>query len=154
MKKILLPLLLIIGFSISMNSQSKLNWEDNYEKAVKKAKKEKKPVLVFFTGSDWCGPCKMLKADFFKTKRFKKIADNNFVLYEADFPKRKGNNLSEEKRKKNFWLSGMYDVNSYPTIVIIDSNGKEIARKKSYNLMRDPSYHFRFLKDVLGKQNI
>ena len=76
------------------------------------------------------------------------------MLYEADFPKRKGNNLSDEKRKKNFWLSGMYDVNSYPTIVIIDANGKEIARKKSYNLMRDPSYHFRFLKEVLGKENI
>jgi thioredoxin-related protein len=153
MKNIFLPLLLIIGLSMSMNSQSMLNWEDNYEKAVKKAKKEKKPVLLFFTGSDWCGPCKMLKADFFKTKRFKKIADDNFVLYEADFPK-KSRTLSEEKRKKNYWLGGMYDVNSYPTIVIIDANGKEIARKKSYNLMRDPSYHFRFLKDVLGKQNI
>jgi thioredoxin-related protein len=153
MKNIFISLLLIIGLSISMNSQSMLNWEDNYEKAVKKAKKEKKPVLLFFTGSDWCGPCKMLKADFFKTKRFKKIADNNFVLYEADFPK-KSRAMSEEKRKKNYWLGGMYDVNSYPTIVIIDANGKEIARKKSYNLMRDPSYHFRFLKDVLGKQNI
>ncbi len=153
MKKIFLLLLLVIGFSISMNSQSKLNWENSYDKAIKKAKKEKKPILVFFTGSDWCGPCKMLKADFFKTKRFQKIADDYFILYEADFPKRKGN-LSEEKRKKNYWLGGMYDVNSYPTIVIIDANGKEIARKKSYNLMRDSSYHFRFLKEVLEKQDI
>ena len=153
MKRIFLILLLIIGFSLSMNSQSSLNWEDTYDKAVKTAKKEKKPVLVFFTGSDWCGPCKMLKVDFFKTNRFKKIAEENFVLYEADFP-RKRENLSDEKRKKNFWLSGMYDVNSYPTIVIIDANGKELARKKSYNLMRDPSYHFRFLKEVLKNQNI
>ena len=38
----------------------KLNWMPNYKKALKKSKKERKPVLIYFTGSDWCGPCKKI----------------------------------------------------------------------------------------------
>ena len=37
-----------------------LNWSPTFKEALKKSKKEKKPVLIYFTGSDWCGPCKAL----------------------------------------------------------------------------------------------
>ena len=47
-------------------------------------------MLIFFTGSDWCGPCKMLVEDFFESDKFKEIAEKEFVLYEADFPRNKG----------------------------------------------------------------
>ena len=149
MKKVIISLLFVVGFSfISFGQSHDVKWQEDYDKAVKKAKKQNKPILLFFTGSDWCGPCKMLVSDFFESKKFSKIADESLIVYEVDFPRNK-DLITQKQRKKNYYLSRMYDVNSYPTIVIIDKNGNEIARKKSYNLMRDPSYHFNFLKKAL-----
>ena len=42
-----------------------VNWQTDYKSVLKQAKKDKKNVLVYFTGSDWCPPCKMLKRDLF-----------------------------------------------------------------------------------------
>ncbi len=150
MKKLVFSLLFIFGFSFMSFVQSQeVKWQEDYDKAVKKAKKQDKPILLFFTGSDWCGPCKMLVKDFFESNKFAKTAnEKNLIVYKADFPNNK-DLVSPKKRKKNYFLKTMYDVGSYPTIVIIDKNGNELARKKSYNLMRDPSYHFKFLKKVL-----
>jgi thiol:disulfide interchange protein len=50
-----------------------LNWESNFKVALKKSKKEKKPILIYFTGSDWCGPCKVLDKKLFHSEKFKKI---------------------------------------------------------------------------------
>lgn len=149
MKKSILSILFVAFVSTTMMAQSHdVDWEKDYDKAVKIAKKKNKPILIFFTGSDWCGPCKDLSADFFETKRFQKIADENFVLYEADFPRNR-DLVSPKQKKNNYYLGTLYDVNSYPTIVVIDKNGKELGRRKSYNFMRDPSYHFKFVKDIL-----
>ncbi|WP_335967287.1 thioredoxin family protein [Galbibacter sp. PAP.153] len=38
-----------------------VNWLTDYPEAKAIAKQEKKNILMYFTGSDWCGPCKMLK---------------------------------------------------------------------------------------------
>jgi len=36
------------------------SWMTDIDSALAKAKKEKKNVLVEFTGSDWCPPCIMM----------------------------------------------------------------------------------------------
>ena len=66
-----------------------LNWTSTFKKALKKSKKEKKPILIYFTGSDWCGPCKVLDKKLFHTGKFKAIADQELILYEADHPRNK-----------------------------------------------------------------
>lgn len=149
MKKLTFSLIFIFGFLfLTFAQEQKVNWQEDYDKAVKIAKKQNKPVLIFFTGSDWCGPCKMLTQDFFNSSEFVKLAEDKLVIYEADFPRNR-DLTTESQRKKNYYLSTMYDVESYPTIVVIDKNGNELGRKKSYNLMRDTSYHFKFLSDIL-----
>lgn len=149
MKRMIFSLLFVVGFSSAIMAQKHdVNWEKEYDKAVETARNQNKPILIFFTGSDWCGPCKMLVDDFFESKRFGKLAAKNFVIYEADFP-RNSYLVTLSQRKKNDYLSRMYGVNSYPTIVVIDEEGKELGRKEGYNLMRDTRYHFRFLKDLL-----
>ncbi|AOW20275.1 thioredoxin family protein [Urechidicola croceus] len=151
MKKRILFLFIFVGFSAVLFSQETHDgWQNDYDEAVKIAKNEKKPILIFFTGSDWCGPCKMLMSDFFQSSKFKSIAAENFVLYEADFPKNT-DLLTPQKRKKNYYLGGLYDVKSYPTIVIIDSDGTQLGRRKGYNLMRDSSYHFKLIEQTLSK---
>lgn len=154
MKKIVLSCLFLISSVALMKAQDNVehsvNWVKSYSKAKEVAKKENKALLIFFTGSDWCGPCKMLVADFFETEKFKKIADAGLILYEADSPRNK-DLVSDSQREDNLKLSAKYKVSSFPTIIILNSKGKEIGRKKSYNFMRDPSYHFSFVEELLKK---
>jgi thiol-disulfide isomerase/thioredoxin len=65
MKKLLFLAVLFIGFSAFAQEEVQLNWLTDFKKAKKISQKEKKPILIYFTGSDWCPPCKMLKEDFF-----------------------------------------------------------------------------------------
>ena len=49
------------------------------------AEQTDKNVLIYFTGSDWCPPCKMLKTDFFDSAEFAAISQNYVLLY-IDIP--------------------------------------------------------------------
>jgi thioredoxin-related protein len=101
-----------------------LNCITSYKDALKKSKKEKKPVLIYFTGSDWCGPCKILDKDLFHTEKFKALADKNLVLLEVDIPRRK-NIVSADKMSENLYLQSKYKVNAFPTLMMINHRGKK-----------------------------
>lgn len=51
-----------IILSQEATSETTLNWVSSYDEALSKSKEEKKPILIYFKGSDWCGPCKVLDA--------------------------------------------------------------------------------------------
>ncbi|MDD7914586.1 thioredoxin family protein [Polaribacter ponticola] len=89
-----------VNTEFSESLEIKLNWMPNYKKALKKSKKERKPILIYFTGSDWCGPCKILDKDLFHTEKFKNLADKELVLLEVDIPRRV-DIISPEKMKEN-----------------------------------------------------
>ena len=132
-------------------NSTRLKWISSYERATKIAKKQNKPLLIFFTGSDWCRPCQLLVEDFFGSDKFKKIADKNFVLYEANFPRRT-DLISEEQKNNNVALSKKYNIRSYPTIIALDKNGNYLDKIKGYNFMfRDTDQHFNFINSVLKK---
>jgi thioredoxin-related protein/YHS domain-containing protein len=101
-------------------------WLTDYEKAKKIAKKLKRPLLLDFTGSDWCGWCIKLHKEVFSKKEFKDYAAKNLVLVELDFPARK--KQSQKKAKQNKALAAKYSVRGYPTIFILDSNEKKLGR--------------------------
>lgn len=101
-------------------------WIDDFEKAKADAKKREVPILAFFTGSDWCSWCKKLEAEVFSQKEFKEYSKNNFVLLVLDFPSKK--KLPEATVQQNKKLQGVYGIKGYPTVLIIDSKGKELAR--------------------------
>ncbi len=135
---------------ITQDSETKhLKWEDNFEKAKKLSKKNNKLLLVFFTGSDWCGPCKMLENDFFETPEFIELAEKNLILYEADFPRRT-DIVSPDKKKENIKLQRKYAVGGYPTIILLNANGAEVGRRKGYSFMRDPEPHFTLIKALIN----
>ena len=118
------------------------------KEAIKIAEEEEKLVLIFFTGSDWCVPCKNLVADFFNTDNFSEMVKNNFVLYEADFPRNK-NLVTASQRSDNYKLKSKYSVSSYPTIVIVNEKGEVLGKMKGYNSIRNTSYHYTFFDDIL-----
>lgn len=104
------------------------NWNTNFEDAKAKAEKENKNILLVFSGSDWCGPCMKLDKAIWQSSEFKAESDKNWVVYKADFPKKKANQLSPELTESNNKLAEKYNKNgSFPLVVLLDKKGKVIG---------------------------
>lgn len=130
--KIPLTLLLIIGFG---PLQAQL-WQDRYSDALELAKTQDRPLVVVFSGSDWCGPCIRMKKQVLDSGEFTDHAGENYVLYNADFPKKKQNQLPLELSETNRSLADRYNPEGYfPLIVVLD---------KDENLLGKTGYYPRF----------
>jgi thioredoxin-related protein len=105
-------------------------WSTDLPASQAAAKKDKKLVLVNFTGSDWCGWCKKLQAEVFTTKEFDTYAKDKLVLVEIDFPNQK--KQSAELKKANSALQEKYKAQGFPTIVVLNGEGKEVWRQVGY----------------------
>lgn len=121
MKKIFLTLFMVLG-SLTINAQE-LTWQTDINKAMEISKKTKKPLLLFFTGSDWCGWCIRLQKEVLKTPEFAKWAKDNVVLVELDFPRRA--QQSPELVKQNMELQQVLGVRGYPTVWFVNASKKD-----------------------------
>jgi protein disulfide-isomerase len=92
--------------------------------AMEISKKSKKPLMLFFTGSDWCGWCIRLQKEVFKTAEFTTWAKDNVVLVELDFP-RNTSRLSAEIQSQNSQLQQFFQVQGYPTVWLVNANKKD-----------------------------
>jgi len=104
----------------------KVIWLTSFAEAKVEAAKRKVPVLADFSGSDWCGWCMKLDKEVFSTEVFQKYASENLVLLLVDFPRKKPQ--SDEIKKQNNDLAGKFDVQGFPTILLLDAEGKVLAR--------------------------
>lgn len=110
--------------TLTINAQE-LTWHTNMDKASEIALKNKKPLMLFFTGSDWCGWCIKLQKEVFNTSEFVIWANENVILVELDFPRRK--QISPELKSQNQKFEQMLSVQGYPTVWFITpeiTNGK------------------------------
>ncbi len=98
-------------------------WSEDLSKALEQAKKENKAVLVEFTGSDWCPPCMAMRKDVFSKKEFVSAAGKKFVLVEIDLPKG-----DAKTKEKNLPLVQKHRVEAFPTVILMDADGKEFTR--------------------------
>lgn len=120
-----------------------LDWLTSLEKAKAKAKKSKKPILVYFSGSDWCTPCKKLEKHFFNTPAFEKAAKKYHLVY-LDNPYR-DDIIPEKEKKENKKIADKLDV-KFPTVIAFDFKGKERNRVERFS-GEDPRYHWKFMKE-------
>jgi thiol:disulfide interchange protein len=98
-------------------------WETDLTKAFAMAKEQKKPLLVEFTGSDWCPPCKMMHKNVFSKEEFLTKAKEKFILVCIDMP-----NKDPQLRTKNEPVVRQYKINAYPTVILLEPEGKEFNR--------------------------
>jgi protein disulfide-isomerase len=101
---------------------AKPGWLTSYEKAQSEAQSRNKLLLMDFTGSDWCGWCIALDKEVFSKPEFKEYATKNLVLLELDFPRMK--QMPAETREQNRRLALQYQIQAFPTVVVLDGNGK------------------------------
>ena len=124
MKKAVMAL--VAGWALASASAAELPWMTDLPKAQAQAKQEKKLVMLDFTGSDWCGWCIKLNKEVFSTPEFAEYAKKNLVLVEVDFPRTK--KLSAEQKKANEALQEKYKIEGYPTIIVLNGEGKQVGQ--------------------------
>lgn len=107
-------------------------WTRSFEEARARAEEEGKSILMDFTGSDWCPPCKVLAKNVFSTDEFKAEAPKHYVLLLLDFPNDKSQQ-SPQEIEQNPKLKDKYNVSGFPTILLTDQNGVPFAKLAGYD---------------------
>jgi thioredoxin-related protein len=127
MKKLMMAVLLVC---VAASLQA-AEWMTDVPKALAKAKEEKKLVLLEFTGSDWCPPCKALHSNVMTSKAFQDYADKHLILVELDYPQHK--EQPAELKKANAALAQEFKIEGYPTVILLDPDRKELKRSLGYS---------------------
>ena len=130
MKKWILSLL-ACGYAFVSNAadaekKHDLEWLTDLPAAQAKAKEQNKRMMLDFTGSDWCGWCIRLHKEVFSKQEFADYAAKNLVLVEVDFPRQK--KLSPAQKKANDALSDKYNIEGFPTILVLNKDGKLLGK--------------------------
>lgn len=122
LKQIFFSVLLVCSFTFGQS------WKANFEEAKAMAVQEDKNILLVFSGSDWCAPCIKLDKVVWQSEDFKKEAEKNWIIYKADFPKKRTNQLTPELTEANKKLAEKYNKNgSFPLVVLLDKSGKVVG---------------------------
>jgi thiol:disulfide interchange protein len=124
MKKLLLVCsLAFVGMSFLTDKQpSSQTAEEGIQfqsVSLEEAKKQslKSGKLIFIDAyASWCGPCKRMAATSFKNPEVGKVYNEQFINLKIDC----------EKDEDGPELARMYKVKAYPTLLVIDGNGKLI----------------------------
>lgn len=122
--------LLLFGAVLTAGTPS--GWIDDFAKAQELARAEKRPMLVLFTGSDWCPYCVKLHKEVLAKAAFKKFAaSRKLVLVYLDFPRK--SKMPAETMQRNRKLASQYEVGGYPTTILFGADGKEAGRLPGYS---------------------
>ena len=127
--RLLLAVLFASGLALA-SSWAAEGWKTDYKAALELAAKEDKLVLLDFTGSDWCPPCIKLHKDVFEKPELATFAKGNLVPVMLDFPRAK--EISPEIKQQNEALAAKFTIEGYPTLILLDSKGNEVARRVGY----------------------
>jgi len=111
-------------------ARAESGWLNDYKKAQQEARASNKFLLLDFTGSDWCGWCKKFDKEILSQSQFQDYARENLVLVELDFPRTKPQ--SPELRRQNQELANQYQVQGFPTIVVLNGDGQKLWQYDGY----------------------
>lgn len=125
MKKVL-SVLSVLLFGAVFCAGASDGWLTDFEKAKQVAAEKNLPILVDFSGSDWCGWCIKLDNEVFSKAEFKTYAKEHVVLFVADFPN--STPQSAEVKKQNQALSKRYGVRGFPTVLLLRADGTVIGQ--------------------------
>jgi thiol-disulfide isomerase/thioredoxin len=135
--------LLVLPFLVANANlaATEAGWGTDLDAGKARAAKEKKILVVYFTGSAWCPPCKLLHAELLPSKAFAEFAKEK-VLVMLDYPPMTGR--SEEKIKANpglgklMQIKDQYKVKAFPTMVVLGPDGQEKGRKMGFEKNKAP----------------
>lgn len=116
----------IFLFPLFVSAQSEIF----FQHTLSQAKEEQKPILIVFTGSDWCTSCITFKKEVLDHTEYSNQITEKYLVHIADFPR--ADLLSKEKIQDNENLAEKFNPQGiFPYIIAVDSNLKT-AKSVSY----------------------
>jgi protein disulfide-isomerase len=106
------------------------DWGLDLPTALNQARSENKLVLLDFTGSDWCPWCIKFDQEVLSTSAFAAYAGRKLELVKLDFPHQV--QLSDVLRRDNEALKKQFNVDGFPTYILLNAAGKELGRQTGY----------------------
>jgi protein disulfide-isomerase len=125
MRRLICSFVGLLSLAIAASAQGA--WTNSYGEALSLAKSTGRPVLAYFTGSDWCSWCQKLDKEVLNTPAFLEWAWENVVLLELDYPKNHAQ--PPELKQQNSELGGKYKISGYPTVLVLTAKGDVMANQ-------------------------
>ena len=103
-------------------------WSMDFDAAIKLAEKHNLAIFLNFTGSDWCGWCKLMDRSVFSDVEWSKFAKEKLSLVTIDFPQ-DPTIVPAHFKDRNLKLQERFGIMGYPTYVLLESDGEtELGR--------------------------
>lgn len=122
-------------------------WTMDFDAAKKVAAEKKLPILLDFSGSDWCGWCKLMEDQVFTQDAWKAYATNHIMMVLLDFPRDKSK-VPEKYVKRNEELQQQYGIRGFPTFIVLDDDAKTVMGQLSAGRDKNPQSFIAELKKL------
>lgn len=121
-------LLIVVGILLgSVPAVLRADTVNVAERAFRQASDLNRPVLLVFSGSDWCLPCISFHRQILSNQVFQDFADKALVVLKADFPQRTA--LAPELVEQNEKLAEQYNpAGLFPHILLLNSDRSVLAQ--------------------------
>lgn len=147
----LLLLVTLCSFVASAAGQG-VSWYQNEMEAFAFAQQTGRPVLLVFSGSDWCIPCIRFRRLILADSAFTDLLRDELVLLEADFPQRE--TLPKDLVEQNERLAEQYNPEGlFPHILLLRPDRTILAQLSYANQSPDEFMAMvrRYLPDDLPR---
>lgn len=128
-------------------------WLTNLEEAQAVSQQSSRPILMVFSGSDWCKPCILLRRKVFNSPEFQAYAETNLVLLELDFPAQKKNKLSKEQTTHNEALADKFNPKGAFPLVVVINHEEQILGHFAYTPGQEPKTYIHYINSISGHEN-
>ncbi|MFK7811128.1 MAG: thioredoxin family protein [Maribacter sp.] len=121
--------ILLFLFSVCTFAQ---DWKETYAEALTSSMDQNKPIILVFAGSDWCAPCMKLERSIWQSEEFKNYSEENYILYKADFPRKKANQLAADLKEQNAQLADRFNSKGFFPLVVVLSPEEKVLGQMGY----------------------
>ena len=124
-------------------------WFADLAAAQAQAKATGRPLLVVFSGSDWCKPCVQFEQEVFAQPAFAAYARPRLVLAHFDYPRLPQHQPSAGQAALNRVAGAQLNPGGdFPLAVLVSATGQVLAR--SGYVAGGPPAFAAYLESVLG----
>ena len=123
-------------------------WTQDFETAKKFAAEKNLPILLKFTGSDWCPPCMRMETNVFANAAWVQYAEKNVMLVKVDFPNDK-TLVPAQYIERNDELAKKFGIRSFPSFVVLKSDGETELGMVPANGLTPPEKFIEMVKAVI-----
>jgi thioredoxin-related protein len=107
-----------------MSVSNTINWTTSYSDASAKANAQRKPIVILFTGTNWCPACMKLEREVLNQPEFARAIGNRFIFLKAEFPDYSESGMASSPYRN---LMERYNIEAFPTFVVVNGSGVQLG---------------------------